>query len=264
MLDTDILRSGGSNAAPYAEKRDRSAPPSALDGFVTGLIARSSGMAGIGHRPLAALADRVLAEADRLADIAEIDFADAVTRCRARLMIDGLSDDNVVEAFALTREATHRVMGFCHHRVQVIGGLAMLAGRLAEMETGEGKTITAMLPAAAAALAGTPVHVVTVNDYLADRDACELRPVYALLGLSVGLVAEGLEPDERRGAYRCDVTYCTNKDLVFDYLRDQLSTGQKRGAARRLLRSLRGRGAAATICCCADSTSRSSMRPTAC
>ena len=106
------------------------------------------------------------------------------------------------------------------------------------METGEGKTITALLPAVAFALAGKPVHIVTVNDYLAARDSAQLRPVYEALGLTVGLVVHGQPPEARRAAYAASVTYCTNKDLVFDYLRDRLFAGRHRGAARQMIRGL--------------------------
>jgi len=121
----------------------------------------------------------------------------------------------------------------------------MLNRSLAEMETGEGKTITALLPAAAFALAGRRVHVITVNDYLASRDAEQLGPVYAALGLSVGLVVHGQSPAERRAAYGCDVTYCTNKELVFDYLRDRMALGRWRSHSRLLLDGLVQEGRAA-------------------
>ena len=110
----------------------------------------------------------------------------------------------------------------------------MMDGAVAEMQTGEGKSVTALLPAVAAALAGRPVHVVTVNDYLARRDAEQFDAVYSALGLKVGLVVHELEARQRQEAYGCDVTYCTNKELVFDYLRDRLALGTRR--ARPLAR----------------------------
>ena len=111
----------------------------------------------------------------------------------------------------------------------------MMGGALAEMQTGEGKTLTALLPAVTAALMGRPVHIVTVNDYLARRDAEQLAPVYHALGLTVGLVEHGQQPQERQRAYASDVTYCTNKELVFDYLRDRLALGPRRARARLLI-----------------------------
>ena len=143
-------------------------------------------------------------------------------------------------AFALAREAAHRHLGLRHFPVQLLGGAAMLGGALAEMEAGEGKTLTALLPAVVAGLMGRPVHIVTVNDYLARRDAEQLCPVYNALGLSVGLVESGQEPQDRQRAYACDVTYCTNKELVFDYLRDRLTLGVRRARSRLLIDDLFG------------------------
>ena len=131
----------------------------------------------------------------------------------------------MASAFALAREAARRHSGMRHFRVQLLGGAAMMGGALAEMQTGEGKTLTALLPAITAALMGRPVHIVTVNDYLARRDAEQLAPVYNALGLTVGLVEQGQQPQDRQRAYACDITYCTNKELVFDYLRDRLALG---------------------------------------
>src|SRR5262249_14193268 len=119
-------------------------------------------------------------------------------------------------AFALVREASARVMGLRHHDSQLIGGYALISGMIAEMDTGEGKTLTATLAATTMALAGHPVHVVTVNDYLVTRDAKNLSPLYAFFGLTVGTVVQGLALAARRDAYSCDITYCTNKELAFD------------------------------------------------
>ena len=134
-----------------------------------------------------------------------------------------------MRAFALAREAASRTLGVAHYDVQIVAGRVLANGKLAEMETGEGKTLAATLPACAAALAGIPVHVVTANDYLVERDAETMRPLYAALGLSVGAVTEReREPAARRAAYACDITYGTGKTIAFDYLRDRL----ERGAAR--------------------------------
>ncbi len=142
--------------------------------------------------------------------------------------------------FALVHLAVERQLGLRYHTVQLNGGLALSRRQIVEMATGEGKTITAVLPAAAAALGGRPVHVITVNDYLAARDAERLRPVYAALGLSVGLIQEGMQLAERRAAYACDVTYVTNKELTFDYLKDRIATAASRGDARHKVASLFG------------------------
>jgi preprotein translocase subunit SecA len=139
----------------------------------------------------------------------------------------------VAEAFALVREVATRVLGQRHHDVQLRGGLALLHGFVAEMETGEGKTLTATLAAGTAALSGEPVHIVTVNDYLAQRDADWMGPIYAALGLDVGVIKQGLDPETRRAAYARDVTYATNKEIAFDYLKDRIALG-RRGSRVRL------------------------------
>ncbi len=128
-----------------------------------------------------------------------------------------------VAAFAAVREAARRSLGQRPYDVQMLGGLAMRHGCIAEMRTGEGKTLTATLPAAAAALARVPVHVLTVNDYLAARDAEAMRPVYDALGLTVGCVVQGMPREERRRHYARDIVYVTNKEIVFDWLRDRLA-----------------------------------------
>ena len=160
-----------------------------------------------------------------------------VTQLRQRLYSEGLRDELVSQAFGLIREFASRRLGMRHHDVQLFGGRAMLNGMIAEMETGEGKTMTATLPACTAALAGIPVHIVTVNDFLVARDAKWMGPVYHALGLTVGTITEGMGLEQRRAAYACDVTYCTNKQLVFDYLKDSLLLGQEN---RRLHMQLEG------------------------
>ena len=138
-------------------------------------------------------------------------------------------DQATARAFALIRELSDRILGKRHFDVQVIGAFAMIKGMLAEMATGEGKTLTATLVAGTAGLAGIPIHIVTVNDYLVQRDAKLMEPLYARLGLSVGVVVSGQTAQERRAAYACDITYCTNKELAFDYLRDRMVLGQSAG-----------------------------------
>lgn len=150
-----------------------------------------------------------------------------VAEFRKRLYSEGLKDELVVESFAIIREITSRHLGMRHHDVQLYGGWVMLQGMIAEMETGEGKTLTATLPACTAALAGIPVHIVTVNDFLVTRDAKWMGPIYHALGLTVGTITEKMDPEQRRKAYACDITYCTNKQLVFDYLKDRLLLEQE-------------------------------------
>jgi preprotein translocase subunit SecA len=141
---------------------------------------------------------------------------------RARLAAEGFADEPAAQSFALVREATRRVLAKPQFHTQLIAGHIMLAGKLAEMHTGEGKTLAAVLTAATGALAGVPVHVITANDYLVVRDAQMLEPVYRMLGLTAGTVTRPDDQAKRRAAYGCDITYCTAKELTFDYLRDRL------------------------------------------
>ncbi|MBH0200556.1 MAG: preprotein translocase subunit SecA [Nitrospira sp.] len=159
---------------------------------------------------------------------------------RDRLRRDGFSEELVCRSFALIREVAHRRLSQRHHDVQIFGGWVLLNGCIAEMATGEGKTLTATLAAATAAMAGVPVHVITVNDYLTARDAREMKPVYEMLGLTVGAVTHELDPIRRRGAYHCDVTYCCNKELAFDYLRDRLVVGRQPNRIQLQLERLYG------------------------
>ena len=136
-------------------------------------------------------------------------------------------DDLLPEAFAAVREAAFRVLGMRPYRVQLIGGIILHQGRIAEMKTGEGKTLVAILPAYLNALSGAGVHIVTVNDYLAKRDSEWMGKVYRYMGLSVGLIVHDMNADERRKAYAADITYCTNNELGFDYLRDNMALYKK-------------------------------------
>lgn len=166
----------------------------------------------------------------------------AATALRPALKREGFTDLLVARSFALVRAAAGLILGKRHYDVQLAGGWVLLSGRVAEMETGEGKTLTATLPAATAALAGMPVHVVTVNDYLAQRDAEEMGVLYRALGLTVGCVTHHVSPHERRPQYDCDITYCTNKDLTFDYLRDRLRLKGRPRPLRYALGKVTGQG----------------------
>ena len=149
----------------------------------------------------------------------------------------GLSNPLCIRAFALIREMSARTLHLRHYDSQLMAGWVMLQGQLAEMETGEGKTLAATLAAATAALAGIPVHVITVNEYLVQRDAKIMRPLYRSLGLTVGYITEDMDPQECRAGYACDITYCTNKQVAFDYLRDRLLLGNNRSRLRLQLES---------------------------
>jgi preprotein translocase subunit SecA len=157
---------------------------------------------------------------------------------RRDLHRDGLRPDLVASAFAVIREVSGRTLGMRHFDVQLLGGWAMIRGKVAEMETGEGKTLTATLSAATAALAGIPVHIITVNDFLVARDAAWMKPLYDVLGLSVGTILEGMSTTDRRHAYGCSITYCTNKQVVFDYLKDRMLLQQENRALHLKIEAL--------------------------
>lgn len=165
---------------------------------------------------------RVALAGQRYRDCSAEEFAQETRELRLQLRRQGITPALAAQAFALVREAAGRALGMRHFDVQIRGGWILLNGMVAEMQTGEGKTLTATLAACTAALAGVPVHVITVNDYLVERDCRELRPLYDLLGVGVAFVTADMDPLTRREAYAHDVVYCSNKTLVFDYLRDRL------------------------------------------
>lgn len=157
-----------------------------------------------------------------VSDLSDDEILSTARELRPLLKREGFSKELVARTFALIQEAAGRHLGMPHFDVQLIGGYVLLNGMVAEMETGEGKTLVATLPACTMALAGVPVHIITVNDYLTARDAEWMMPVYNALGLSVGTIVHGKDPGARKEAYRCDITYCTNKEVAFDYLRDRI------------------------------------------
>ncbi|MBT5548363.1 MAG: DEAD/DEAH box helicase, partial [Gammaproteobacteria bacterium] len=140
----------------------------------------------------------------------------------------------LAESFAVVREASQRVLGLRHYDVQLIGGMVLNEGSISEMGTGEGKTLVATLPAYLNALSGKGVHIVTVNDYLAKRDSEWMGKVFSFLGLSVGTVFSGMSGDEKQVAYSCDITYATNNELGFDYLRDNMAFSQEQKTQKKL------------------------------
>src|SRR5690606_358734 len=143
-------------------------------------------------------------------------------------------DSMLPEAFAVVREASYRVLGMKHFPVQIYGGIILHQGRIAEMKTGEGKTLVSTLPAYLNALAGKGVHIVTVNDYLAKRDRQWMGKIYEFLGLTVGCIVHGISNQERKEAYRCDITYGTNNEFGFDYLRDNMVIYKEEMVQRKL------------------------------
>lgn len=201
-------------------------------------FARFRGLRRRRARRVALAADRLSAQTEALDEAA---FAARITDLRLRVVREGLTSGGLrAQGLALLREAARRALGLRPHLSQLIGAAVMLDGALAEMETGEGKTLTALLPAALQAMTRQPVHLVTANDYLAGRDAEFARPFFAALGLTVGAVQGGMPVDERREAYRASVTYGAGKEVAFDYLRDRLVLGAA-GHARLRVEALRGR-----------------------
>jgi preprotein translocase subunit SecA len=166
---------------------------------------------------------RVLRAQRRIETLDDAGRAEDLRELRFALRRDGPGIPLLAQAFAHVRWNSRRILGMAHHAVQLRGGYLMAQGFLAEMDTGEGKTLTATLPAAAMALCGYQVQVVTVNDYLAERDCDHLAPLYAALGLSCAVVREDSDPPARQAAYACDITYCTGKTLTFDYLKDRIA-----------------------------------------
>ena len=166
--------------------------------------------------------DAIEALEPEMQKLSDQEFKEKTKEFKRRLEEGETLDDLLPEAFAAVREAAVRTLGMRHYRVQLIGGIILHQGRIAEMKTGEGKTLVSTLPAYLNALTGEGVQIVTVNDYLAKRDAEWMGQVHEFLGLKVGVVLNSMNSDERREAYNCDITYVTNNELGFDYLRDNM------------------------------------------
>jgi preprotein translocase subunit SecA len=224
----------------YPERDDK--PLSKLERAIT--AARYySGQLERRRRELMRIVDAVNACTAKIESLDDAGLLDRATALKPRLRKEGVTDvDLSAQAFAIMREAAFRTLQLRHFDVQLMGAWAMLNGMLSEMETGEGKSLTATLVAATAGLAGHAVHVITVNDYLAERDAEMMAPVYAMLGLTVGFVKQGMDPESRKAAYQSDITYCSNKEIAFDYLRDRMVLGGKARAIASKLVKLENEG----------------------
>ena len=190
-----------------------------FDGFLRKLFGSSNDRRIKGYRPQV---DEINALEKQLEALSDEALRARTAEFREQLAGGKGLDDILVAAFATCREAAKRTLGQRHFDVQLIGGMILHEGKISEMKTGEGKTLVATLPVYLNALAGKGVHVVTVNDYLAKRDAEWMGQIYNFLGLTVGTIVHGLEDDQRKAAYACDVTYGTNNELGFDYLRDNM------------------------------------------
>ena len=173
------------------------------------------------------IVDKVMSYRAQMVELSDEQLKDKTTEFKDRLSKGETLDDILPEAYAVVREAARRVLSTEHYECQIMGGIILHQGRIAEMKTGEGKTQTCLLPSYLNALEGKGVHVVTVNDYLAHRDAEWMGQVHRFLGLSVGCVLNSMDSNERREAYNCDITYITNNELGFDYLRDNMAVYKK-------------------------------------
>ena len=169
------------------------------------------------------IVDKILSLEESYGKLSEEALKATTAEFKARYAQGESLDDLLPEAFAAIREAADRVLGMRPYPVQLMGGIILHQGRIAEMRTGEGKTLVAILPCYLNALTGLGVHVVTVNEYLAKRDSEWMGKVHRYMGLTVGLIIPGMQPAERRASYACDITYCTNNELGFDYLRDNMA-----------------------------------------
>ena len=194
-------------------------------------------MSGDSRRSLKKLnkmADRVEALAPKYEPMTDAELKAQTGVLKERLKKGETLDDILYDAFAVLREASWRVLGMRHFHVQIVGGICLFQGRIAEMKTGEGKTFVATLPSYLEALSGKGVHIVTVNDYLARRDAEWMGKVHKFMGLTVGVVVPGMDDNAKRAAYACDITYGTNNEFGFDYLRDNLKNDLKLMVQREL------------------------------
>jgi preprotein translocase subunit SecA len=218
----------GATLGPYPEREAKE--PRWLDQTgqrALGILRRARGRTTLQGDQFIALVSTASKKLERLHDAA---FKQQIALLREQLSRHGLAPEPAARTFALVRELAARKLGQRPYDTQIRAGWIILRGMLAEMETGEGKTLAATLPACAAALAGIPVHVVTANDYLVKRDAAMMSPLYSAMGLSVGTITNtDSDADARRNAYACHITYCTSQQLAFDYLRDRLSFGSRRG-----------------------------------
>ncbi|MGV8934578.1 MAG: DEAD/DEAH box helicase [Gallionellaceae bacterium] len=222
----------------YIERAQEREP--ILEEYLRALIARSPKLKSRSRQVKKFIAEANLTESV-IKNLDDMELVEALNATCIEMRKYGFTDNLLARAFAAVREASRRILGMRHHNVQLLGGWALLQGMIAEMATGEGKTLVATLAACTAAAAGASVHVITVNDYLAERDAKDNAPLYNFFNLSVGTVIQGMTPEQRREQYACDVVYVSNKEVVFDYLKDRIATGDAL-ATHYSLRKLYGSG----------------------
>lgn len=212
---------------PQLERRHSDS--GAIDRTLHGLHATTTARISAACSQYAKRARRLESEIAKAGRFSNEELQSEAARLAYEIRVEGFAPELVSRSFALVQTAAGRHLGIRYFPVQLIGGLALLDGCFVEMATGEGKTVTAALAAATAALAGLPVHVITVNDYLAGRDAAQLAPLYRALGLSIGVIQHKDEPAARRAAYAADITYVANKEIGFDYLRDHIARARRAG-----------------------------------
>jgi len=229
----------------FVEREDKALGP--IDQWALGLLASAKQL--LVRRVGREVSTMTLAMQVQSKELAALDDATLLQRLRdlAPKSVAPGATPALRQALLLVAEAAHRALGMRPFPAQLVGAATLVRGRLAEMQTGEGKTLTAGLAACLLACAGVPVHVVTVNDYLAERDAEKMRPLLAFAGLSVGVVVHGRDHADKCAAYACDVAYCTGKELVFDYLRDRVAAGPRASVAQLSARQLWGSMSAAPV-----------------
>lgn len=220
----------------YLERADEREP--VLEAYLRALVARFPRL-GSRKTRLRRFVAHALAVESHMRALDDPGLAADLRSTSVAMRQHGFTDKLLARAFAAVREASSRTLGMRHHDVQLIGGWALLQGMIAEMETGEGKTLVATLAACTAAAAGAAVHVITCNDYLASRDAEQNSSLYSFFDLKVGTIAEGMSPDQRRAEYAAEVVYVSNKEIVFDYLKDRIALGEAWSAQYRLRRVYR-------------------------
>src|SRR5215470_8622025 len=234
----DLSLAGASLSTAYPERKAEAA--SLLDRIANRAMGPMIRVARRRRAQQTDLPDRVAREGEAFQSLDDAQLKRVADELRVELRRTAFGQEAVARSFALVREVAGRTLGMRHFDCQLLGGSLLLRGLVAEMETGEGKTLTATLPACTVALAGVPVHIVTVNDYLAQRDAEWMGPLYRALGLTVGIVVHGMSLEARQAAYACDVTYCTNKEIAFDYLKDRLVLGRHQSRLQLQLERLTG------------------------
>lgn len=215
-------------------------PGSLVESLKRALLMPYAVYGGLGVRQYASWLGQIAAHEALLGGLPQAEINVQVLELRKKLSQHGLTKPLTIEALALVKETCVRTLGVRPYDTQVYAACIILDGKLAEMATGEGKTLVAAVSVAAAALSGIPVHVMTSNDYLVVRDAEKSRPLYDVLGLSVGTVTQEMDMEQRRQAYACDITYCTAKELVFDYLRDRVMVGRPRSGLHARVSRLAG------------------------